>query len=54
MLTPWEPFIDIMTLAGAGMALWPNGVDFEQIDAAAEQTAVSAPKRASNAREMRV
>jgi len=39
VLTPWEPFIDIMTLAGAGMALWPNGVDFEQIDAAAEQTA---------------
>src|ERR1017187_5538183 len=39
VLTVWEPFIDVMTRTGAGMAYWPEGINLEEIDAAAEQSA---------------
>ena len=39
VLTVWEPFLDILTRTGAGMAYWPEGIDLEEIDAAAEQSA---------------
>ena len=38
VLTVWEPFIDVMARAGAGMAYW-DGVDLDEIDAESERTA---------------
>jgi nucleotide-binding universal stress UspA family protein len=38
VLTVWEPFTDVLARTG-GLALWPDGVDFQQADAAAEQAA---------------
>jgi nucleotide-binding universal stress UspA family protein len=39
VLTVWEPFIEVMTRAGAGMAYWPIGVDTDEIDTASEKNA---------------
>jgi nucleotide-binding universal stress UspA family protein len=38
VLTVWEPFIDVMARAGAGLAYW-DGVDLAEIDAESERTA---------------
>ena len=39
VLTVWEPFIEVITRTGAGMAYWPDGAELDQIDSAAEQSA---------------
>jgi nucleotide-binding universal stress UspA family protein len=39
VLTVWEPFIDLMALSGAGLALGAGIVNAEEIDAASEQAA---------------
>ena len=52
VLTVWEPFVEVMTRTGAGMAYWPIGVDTEQIDAASEKNASKrAEEGAERARE---
>src|SRR5581483_11982349 len=38
VLTVWEPILDLMARTG-GIALWPDGVEMEQIDHRAERAA---------------
>lgn len=38
VLTVWEPFINVMSRVGAGLAYW-DGVDLEEIDAESERNA---------------
>src|SRR5581483_1208715 len=38
VLTVWEPILDLMARTG-GIALWPDGVEMEQIDVRAERGA---------------
>jgi nucleotide-binding universal stress UspA family protein len=39
VLTVWEPFIAMMTRTGAGLGLWGQIVQMDEIDAASEQAA---------------
>jgi hypothetical protein len=48
VLTVWEPFIEVITRTGAGMAYWPDGAELDQIDSAAEQSARHEPTRESS------
>jgi nucleotide-binding universal stress UspA family protein len=39
VLTIWEPFVDVITRTGAGMEFWPDGVNLEKMDQAAQRAA---------------
>jgi nucleotide-binding universal stress UspA family protein len=39
VLTIWEPFVDVITRTGAGMEFWPDGVNSEKMDQAAQRAA---------------
>jgi nucleotide-binding universal stress UspA family protein len=39
VLTIWEPFNDMIACIGAGAEFWPDCVELDQIDAAAEHSA---------------
>lgn len=39
VLTIWEPFVDLIARTGAGIGVWTDGVQLDQIDTAAQQNA---------------
>jgi hypothetical protein len=46
VLTVWEPFIDVMTRVGAGVA-YGDGIDLDEIDAEASGSPESVRRRLS-------